>query len=383
MLFDDPENDLLDEEPDFEEEPEEGGLPLPRFATEIRGHEAIDKQFLDLANSGKFPHAMIFSGLQGIGKSTMAFRLAKFLLSKKEESVPSLFGTPEPSVATTLSVNPHDQSVQLIHSGGHPDLKIVERTYEADKNKFKDVDVEQIREVPGFLHMTPFMGGWRIVIIDDADTMTRSSQNALLKILEEPPKNSLLILIAHRPGLLIPTIRSRSRMIEFSPLGRDDFDSLIKKSMPQATAVEMNALYNISGGSIGVSLRLMQEGALKSFDRVTSLLAKWPEISWKDVHLMGEVLGGKGQDESELQGFQDILIWACEQITRTKARGGSILPDPLNQGPFPGLLAHYGLEEWSKICDSLKAHFVTVKYGSLDRRQAVFGAFSILAEDRA
>jgi DNA polymerase-3 subunit delta' len=380
MLFDEPGDDLIDE-PDLGEQPD-GELPLPRFAAEIRGHDAIEKQFLNLADSGKFPHAMVFSGLQGIGKSTMAFRLAKFLLSEKQDSGPSLFGTPEPPAATTLSVSSHERSAQLIHSGGHPDLKIVERVFEADKNRFRDVDVEQIREVPGFLHMTPFMGGWRIVIIDDADTMTRSSQNALLKILEEPPRNSLLILIAHRPGALIPTIRSRSRMVEFSPPGRDDFDLLVKKSINQITAAELNALYNISGGSIGASLRLMQEGALKSFDRVSALLSGWPDINWKDVHLMGEVIGGKGQDETALQGFQEILLWACEQIARTRARGLPILPDPLNQGPFPRLLAHYGLEEWSKICDSLKAHFATVKYGSLDRRQAVFGAFSILAENR-
>lgn len=379
MLFDETEDDLIDDEGSGDYDlPEGGGLPQPRFATTTRGHDVIEKQLLDLINAGKLPHAMIFAGPQGIGKATLAFRLTKHLLAQKADAGPSLFGAPEPASGASLDADPQAQSTRLVLSGGHPDLLVVERKVDETKNRAKDVDVEQVRAVPGFLHMTPFMGGWRIVIIDDADTMTRSSQNAILKILEEPPQNSLLILIAHRPGLMIPTIRSRCRMIEFPAPGREDFDSLMKQAMPQVMAADLAALYNISGGSIGHAMRLMQDGALKSLHQLSALLAGWPELSWKDIHLAGEVLGGKGQDDTGLQGFQDILLWTCETITKAKARGEGILPAPLNDGPFPRLLGHYGLEDWSKICDNLKTHFATVKYGSLDRRQAVFGAFSIL-----
>lgn len=379
MLFNDPEDDLLDEEDGSFAMNEPDALPQPRFAVDMTGHKVIEQQLLDAINAGKIPHAMIFAGPQGIGKSTMAFRFIKAMLAAKVDSGPSLFGTPEPSVLTTLSVNPEDQSARLVVSGGHPDLLVVERKAdEAKGGRLKDVDVEQIREIPGFLHMTPFMGGWRMVIIDDADTMTRSSQNALLKVLEEPPKNSILILIAHRPGMLISTIKSRCRTIDFSPLAQDEFDSLIKRAMPAVSRNDMDALYNIAGGSIGESLQLMQDGALKSLHQVTALIQTWPEISWKDIHLMAEVLGGKGNDDTALNGFQNMLMWICETMTRTRANGLAQLPVPLNSGPYPALLNHYSLEGWSKLCDSLKTHFATVKYGSLDRRQAIFGAFSIL-----
>ena len=379
MLFDDSEDDLVEDLESGFASDEPGALPQPRFAAEITGHRSIEQQLVDSINAGKIPHAMIFAGPQGVGKSTMAFRFAKAMLAAKTDDGPSLFGAPEPSVLTSLSVNPEDSSTRLVVSGGHPDLLVVERVAdEAKAGKLKDVDVAQIREIPGFLHMTPFMGGWRIVIVDDADTMTRASQNALLKVLEEPPKNAILILIAHRPGLLVSTIKSRCRVIDFSPLAQDEFDSLLKRAMPSVSRSDMDALYNISGGSIGDSLQLMQSGALKSLHQVTSLFQGWPEISWKDIHLMAEVLGGKGNEEMALNGFQNMLLWICETITRTRASGSNALPVPLNSGPYPALLHHYTLEGWAKICDALKIHFDTVKYGSLDRRHAIFGAFSIL-----
>jgi DNA polymerase-3 subunit delta' len=379
MLFDDSEDELLEEREGSFSMNEPDALPQPRFAVDMVGHKAVEQQLLDSINSGKIPHAMIFAGPQGIGKSTMAFRFIKAMLAAKVDTGPSLFGTPDPVALTSLSANPDDQSSRLVVSGGHPDLMVVERKAdEAKGGKLKDVDVEQIREIPGFLHMTPFMGGWRMVIIDDADTMTRSSQNALLKVLEEPPKNSILILIAHRPGLLISTIKSRCRTLNFSTLTQDEFDTLIKRAMPALARHDMDALYNIAGGSIGDSLQLMQDGALKSLHQVTALMQTWPEISWKDIHLMAEVLGGKGNDDSALNGFQNMLLWICETMTRIRASGLTQLPVPINNGPYPILLNHYSLEGWSKICDSLKTHFATVKYGSLDRRHAIFGAFSIL-----
>lgn len=382
MLFDDPEDDLIDDDgSDFSVAPAPEELPLPRAAIHSVGHTAIENQLLALAASGKMPHAMIFSGPAGIGKSTMAFRFAKFLLSQKpqEDSGPSLFGDPEPVAApTTLSVDPEIQAARLVTSSGHPDLLTLARKTDEKTGAIKEsLDVEQIRGVGPFLNLTPFMGGWRIVIVDDADTMTRSSQNALLKVLEEPPGNSLLILIAHRAGQLIPTIRSRSRVIEFSTLAQGEFETLLKKGAVQTTDIE--ALYNISGGSIGTALRLTQSGALKALDQLTKLLDPWPNLNWTDIHLMGEVLNAKGQDDG-LQGFQEVLLWSVETIAKCRARGAGKLPAPLNSGPFPAMMNHYPLERWVEICDNLNAHFATVKYGSLDRRQAVFGAFSILKE---
>ena len=380
MLFDDPEDDLTDDAAGKGiAVAEEEGLPEPRDAVTALGHDGVERQLLAFAASGKMPHALIFSGPSGIGKATMAFRFAKFLMAQKpaEESGPSLFGDPEPVASPdSLTIGPEEQGARLVSSGGHPDLLTLARKADEKTGAIKEsLDVEQIRSVGPFLTLTPFMGGWRMVIIDDADTMTRSSQNALLKVLEEPPANTLLILIAHRVGQLIPTIRSRSRVIEFSTPDLSDFETLMKKAGAQTGQIE--ALYNISGGSIGTALRLTQSGALKAFEQVTSLLELWPALNWVDVHMMGEVLNTKGADDG-MQGFQEVLLWSVGQMVKTRARGDGQLPAPLNAAPYPALMNAYSLEHWSKIWENLNAHFAMAKYGSLDRRQAIFGAFSIL-----
>lgn len=385
MLFDDPDDMIDDDGDDYARGAatamDADGLPQPRFAIDITGHATVEARLVESIASGKIPHAMIFAGPRGIGKSTMAYRLVRTLIGiKPVDDGPSLFGDPvPPAMPDSLSADPESQSSRLIASGGHPDLMVLERQPDEMKGgRLKDIDVGQIREIPGFLHMTPAMGGWRAVIVDDADTMTRSAQNAILKVLEEPPANSILILIAHRPGMLISTIRSRARVFDFSPLERSDFDSLMKRAAPGVTQADIDATYNISGGSIGVAQQLLQDGALKSLHQVTALLQTWPDVSWRDVHLMAEVLGGKGNDENAMNGFQDMLLWICETMVRTRAKGILSLPPPINGGPYPAMLSHYSLEGWSMLCDALRTHFMTVKYGTLDRRHAVFGAFSIL-----
>lgn len=380
---------LFDDD-DFDDDPDGGdggdfSLPEPDEAAQpCIGHGAIEARLLDFYNSGRMPHAMIFAGVEGIGKAMVARRLVKFLMTHKpagadDDAGPSLFGdAPAAPVPQSLDVDPNAQGVRLVESGGHPDVLMLGRKLDEKKGTLKDgIDVEQVRQVAPFLQLTPSMGGWRVVVIDDADTMNRNAQNALLKVLEEPPANAVLILIAHRPGALIPTIRSRSRMMNFTPLIQDDFNHLLRRAMPTVTATDMQALYNIAGGSIGHALRLMQDGALKSLHQLSALLEGWPTINWDQVHMTGEVLGGRGNDEAALQGFQDVMLWAVAQMTLCRARGAS-LPPPLNDGPYPALLSHFTLEQLSRLNDDLRAHFATVKYGALDKRQAVFGAFSIL-----
>jgi DNA polymerase-3 subunit delta' len=357
------------------EEPE--SLPQPRNVESVFGHDAVERQLIQMYNAGAMPHALIFSGLNGIGKSSFAWRMIKFLMTHEGESGPSLFGDAPPP-PTDFSFNPDHVAVKLIHSGGHPDLLALERKFDDEKSRYKDmIDVDQVRQVPSFMQKTPSMGGWRIVLIDDADSMNRNAQNALLKVLEEPPQKAILILIAHRVGSLIPTIRSRARVFNFQPLSRDNFNTLVKKSNPAIGRMDLDALYNIAGGSVGHAIRLMSGGALTALHQLTALLENWPEIKWSDIHMAGEVLGGKGNDENDLKAFEDILLWTCAQMAKSLARGTD-LPVPIHAGPYPALRGSFTLEQWVQMTDDLDAHFKTVKYGTLDKKQAIFGAFSIL-----
>ena len=388
MMFDDF-DDLQDENESFSDDVAEGiELPAPRLQMDCFGHDVIERQMLDLFNAGRMPHGLVFAGPKGIGKATFAYRLARFLLKHGKadaaDSGPSLFGEPLPEtkiIHDTLSIDANDQVVRLIASGGHPDLLTIERAVDDKTGRVKDgIAVDDARKVTPFLHMTASMGGWRIVIIDDADTMNRSSQNAILKILEEPPSNVVLILIAHRPGALIPTIRSRTRFVEFEPLNDEVMSRLLTLVKPDLRSDECDMLCSIADGSIGQALNLMEEEGLKAMERLVGVLQNWPNLDWKDIHHVADYFGQKGQDTA-LQSFQDILLWMTSTMVKARARGikgEGGLPRSLSTPAFGNILRHYNLEQWVGVHDRLQQHFLTVKYGTLDRRYAAFGAFSIL-----
>lgn len=178
---------------------EQAGLLPAREQRSCIGHETLEQHLLSAISDGKVPHGLMFTGIKGIGKATFAHRLAKFLLTHdkgglNDDAGAGLFGDalPEPEFSyTSLDTDPEATDVKLYLASAHPDALTVERPYDDAKDRYKDaIDVESVRKIEPFLRMTASDGGWRIVVIDDADTMNRNSQNALLKILEEPPKKN-------------------------------------------------------------------------------------------------------------------------------------------------------------------------------------------------
>src|SRR5262249_28907087 len=151
-----------------------------------------------------------------------------------------------------------------------------------------EVVIDEVRRVAPFLRLTASQGGWRVVIVDDADTMNRNSQNALLKILEELPPKTLLILIAHRAGTLTPTIRSRCRLVTLQSPYIATFGKLLRMGQPDLSDTAVNVLYGIACGSTGQGLRLAKEGGLEAVARVMTLLEGWPRWDWKEIHVLAD-----------------------------------------------------------------------------------------------
>ncbi len=367
-------DEFVEDEVDGDDEifvalPPEEFLKHPRDMSFLMGHHDIEKSLLDVFKKEKLPHGLIFSGPQGCGKSTFAYRLARFLLKHGNDSAQAgLFGdAPDYS---SLDVAEHDDVFRLIASGGHPDLFTVERQYDATKNKYKDaVDVDEIRKIAPFLRKTASYGGWRVVIVDDADTMTRSAQNAILKILEEPPKKALIVLIAHNIGSLIPTIRSRTQVIHFQRLP----DDVMRELLVKGGHGNIESLVELSEGSMSRAL----EYSAGDIDGVLEVLvhARAKGLEWAEIHRIAEQMGGKGQDEA-FGIFERLSLWMFEQGAKTRARGTEL----------PGILAQererfsqLSLEQILKICDKLGEHFTKTRAANLDKKQAVFQAFAIMA----
>ncbi len=372
----------IDEDDNFGsyEPVEPDGLKQPRYSDICYGHDDVEEKLINLINSGAMPHALIFSGIEGIGKSTLAFKLARYLLKHgtADSAQDSLFGD-APLEATSLTIPADDPVFAKVASGGHPDFLYIERPTDAKTSaQKKNIDVTTARKVAPFLRKTASDGGWRVVLVDDADTMNRNAQNALLKILEEPPANALLILITHRLGAMIPTIRSRCRVLNFQPLELEILEKLMTQEVSgDVSTNERKMLSALASGSMGAVQKIIESSGFEIMQQTLAILEGWEKWDWEAIHHLSDSVGRAGQEDN-FYNIERIMFWLCETCVFTKAKNQLTLPAPIDMEAFTNLLNHYSLDEWVKICDNLREHFAQAHFSNLDKKQAVLAAFNII-----
>lgn len=382
-LFGDDEDDDTASAPDAEDATDSAlfeGLPEPRAARECFGHEAVEDDLLHRLESERFPHALIFAGLEGIGKATMAFRLARWLL-KKDDGQTALFGAVGTAPERGLHVSPDDPVFARVASGGHPDLLTIERQFDEKNERRKPaLDVEQARKIAPFLRMTASGGGWRVVIVDDADTMNRNAQNAILKILEEPPPRSLIVLIAHRAGSLLPTIRSRAQIVPFQPLSGEIVARLLETAHPDINPDDRALLADLAEGSIGGALRIAGEGGGVLIRQICTPLSPQTRSPWIAIHNLAARIAGKDQDAA-WRLFAATLPNLARRAALAAAQGQD-LPESLASCGLKDWAAGRGLKELLEISGNLQHTLGRALSANLDRNVAILSAFGILLNGR-
>ena len=249
----------------------------PAAQFDFAGHQAVEADFLRILTSGRVPQGLLVVGPYGVGKATFAFRIARALLAGR--LVPA--GVPEVDMfGDIIAPPPPDLQVSADHpvsrritAGAHGDLLVIERPLADDGVRRKgDVPVDLIRKIPSFLQKTASEEGWRVVIVDDADRMNRSAQNAILKILEEPPKQAMLILVAQSASALLPTIRSRCQMLRLGPLGDDQLDHQIKQWQPAMMAEDVALVRDLAGGSLGRAAEIIAADGLALWQKIDQIV---------------------------------------------------------------------------------------------------------------
>ncbi len=244
------------------------GIALPRETVNLAGHRAAEAALLDAYRLGRMHHAWLVSGDEGIGKATLAFRMARFVLAHSDH------GSDHVRNASSLDVPAdHPAAVKIAH-GTHGNILHIQREWDDRGKKYRTaLTVDAIRALIPFLGTTAGEGDWRIVIIDPADDMNRNAANALLKALEEPPAKTLFFVISSMPGRLLPTIRSRCRSIVCQPLSENDLMQVLQRAEPDfANRPDADLVLALAGGSARKAFEMIGEGGVSFYRALITAL---------------------------------------------------------------------------------------------------------------
>ena len=282
------------------------GQAHPREAYDLIGQDEALARAARAVRSERPPQAWLIAGPPGIGKATLAYRIARYLLR---------YGASAEGAAD-LAVPANDVVSRQIESQAHPGLLVLKRLVNQKTGKLKTVlEIDEIRRLGGFFGLTSGAGGWRVAIVDSADEMNDNSANALLKALEEPPPRAILLLISHAPGRLLPTIRSRCQRLDLKPLGEADLGKALARLLPDAKSEDRSALAQLSEGSLGLALRLAgEEGLALAREAETLMGSARPDIA--KLLALGDRVA-RAQDG--LMHFGEFLAQALSRRIRMRA----------------------------------------------------------------
>jgi DNA polymerase-3 subunit delta' len=328
-------------------------IPHPRTTTSLYGQAEAEAAFLAAYRGGRMPHAWLIGGPRGIGKATLAYRMAKFVFAYPRPELPAV------QRAETLDLPADNTALRRVAAQGHSDLLALERV-EDEKGKIPtQIPVDMVRKTIGFFGSTAGEGGWRVCVVDSADELNPAGANALLKILEEPPVNCLLLLLSHSPGRLLPTIRSRCRRIALRPLEAVDVARAVADALGKDAADDdIKAASIAADGSVSRALELLGGTALKVREQVNAMLTSLPAVDQRALHALGDALG---RDETALTAFVDaVRDWLSARVTVA--------------GAEPGHRARMA-EVWDKLNRAAR----DVQVFNLERKPFVFNVFDWLA----
>jgi DNA polymerase-3 subunit delta' len=337
----------------------------PQANPELNGQAAAEQALLDSARSGRLAHAWLLAGPRGIGKATLAYRFARFLLAG-EAADDGLFG----EAPTGLGLDPAHPTFRRVASGGHPDIRTVARGVNPKTGKARsEIVVDDVREAIAFLRLTPSEGGWRVVVVDGAEDMNRNAANALLKVLEEPPARAILLLVSHAPGRLLATIRSRCRRLDLKPLSPDLLGELLARRTSDLSMADRELAAHLSGGSIGRAIALTEAGGVELYRDLVGLLLPLPELDAAALHRLTDRLVRSGAEDTFRMAAELLLGWLGRMLRLAATNDGMVEMLPGELACMRRLSQTGDMERWIEFIETTQRQFILVDAVNLDRRQ--------------
>ncbi|HEX3754192.1 MAG TPA: DNA polymerase III subunit delta' [Rhizomicrobium sp.] len=330
---------------DIEETDRIEGFAHPRENFALLGQDASLARAARAIRAGRPPQAWLISGPPGIGKATLAYRLARYLLAHGATA----------EGLSDLSVLADNPDAVRIAAGAHPGLLVLKRGISESTGKLMtETSVNEIRKLAGFFGLTSGAGGWRVAIVDTADDLNDNAANALLKMLEEPPAQAMLLLLSNKPGRLLPTIRSRCQRLELRILDDAAMDKALAQFLPEMSAPQRTSLMQLSGGSLGAALTLATgegEALAAEADRLIDQAGQ-PDLL--ALLALGDRLW---RMRDGLEQFGTFLTEALASRIRARAHHGAA-----------------GLERWVQVLGRLEQGFGRAAALNLEPRQTILSA---------
>ncbi len=329
--------------------------PHPRATARLFGHAAAEAALLAAYRGGRVPHAFLILGPKGIGKATLAYRFARFVLAHPDPA------SADVAAATSLGVDAGHPVARRVAAQAQGDLLVLERTLNDKGALRQQIAVDDVRRTVSFFGSTAGEGGWRIGIVDAVDELNRSSANALLKVLEEPPQRALLLLVCHSAARVSATLRSRCRVVTLRPLAEAEVAAAAAAATGTAVDdAQVLAAAAAADGSVERALTLLDEDALALRRQALDLLNGLPKLDPNALHALGDALAGT--DPAPLLTFVDTVnAWLSERLHRA---GGEL-----------GRVARL-----AEASERINASADDVQIYNLERKPLVFSVFGLLAE---
>ncbi|WP_126976960.1 DNA polymerase III subunit delta' [Frigidibacter oleivorans] len=302
------------------------GVPHPRDTLHLFGQEAAEAAFLDAHATGRLHHGWMLTGPRGVGKATLAWRIARFLLATPEAEPDGLFGAPPPPA--TLDVPPDHPVARRMAAMAEPGLFLLRRGLDDRGSLRQQITVDEVRRMKSFFTLSAADGGRRVAIVDAADEMNVSAANALLKLLEEPPARTTLILIAHQPSRLLPTIRSRVRDLRLPPLPPAALAAALDQAGTPAPPEAAAAVAELAAGSVGAAVRLLALDGLALYAEIVALFSALPRLDRIRALQLADSAAGKAAE-----GRFDLLLTLFDLFLSRLARAGIMGPPAVEAAP--------------------------------------------------
>ena len=352
----------------------------PRKTKNIIGHKKQIETFEEAFNINKLHHSWLLEGPKGIGKATFAYCMTRAMLSigSKENNSISLFSENFKEIDFQIKYDENNIIHKNISDNTHVDLKVIENEDSDKSNNISQmIPVDKVREAKSFFSKTSGEGGKRILILDSLDNLNLHGSNALLKIIEEPPKNSLIFLISNNNSNVLSTIKSRCRKLKFNNLSIDNTKEIISNNLSEEIDDDKIQKLNILSNGAPEKEYFFQNNGIEIYEYIIEIFTNLPNVDIENSEKLYNLVNSKNNLFSISILIELITIF----ISRTLRKSFDIMDANITveeENAQNNLLKNFSIADISSLWENTVEEINETILFNLDKKQTIINVINSL-----